>query len=161
MKLREIGDLANLTAALGVIISLLFVGYEIRQNTAETRAAGAAAVGDRFRELMLIRAQSPSLSAAILATRSGAETTPVEDTQYTAYLIAFIRTVEDAFLQFRVGRLDADQLQVRLAGLLNTAINDRLGRDTWEGFKNGGIFSPDFALWLDEHLIERYGEYHP
>ena len=39
MKLREIGDLANLIAAVGVIISLLFVGYEIRQNTAETRAS--------------------------------------------------------------------------------------------------------------------------
>ncbi len=154
---QDIGDLANLIAGVGVILSLLFIGYEIRQNTAETRAAGAATVGDSFRELILARAQSPSLAAAIVAISSGEQPTPIQEVQYSGYLIALIRTVEDAYLLYRAGRLDEDQLQVRLAGL-NNHINDRRGRDRWDGFKSSGIFSADFTRWLDEQLIERYGE---
>ncbi len=58
MKRKDIGDLANLIAAASVIISLLFVGCEVRQNTAETRAVNRHEVVNALRELTLTRAQS-------------------------------------------------------------------------------------------------------
>ena len=39
MKIGNIGDIVNLIAAGGVIISLLFVAYELNQNTDEARSA--------------------------------------------------------------------------------------------------------------------------
>ena len=151
MKLKDIGDLANLIAGVGVILSLLFVGYEIRQNTEEARAASAAAVGDNFRELVLARAQSASLAAAVKAGRRGEDVTPVQRSQYTAYVLALTRTVEDAFIQFQVGRLDEDQLQVRLAAL-RFDFGGADGVQRREGFRRQGVFSEAFMDWLDEEL---------
>ncbi len=150
MKLKDVGDLANLLAGVGVIISLLFVGYQIRQNTEEARAASAAAVGDNFRELVLARAQSASLAAAVEAGRRGEDVTPVQRSQYTAYVLALTRTVEDAFIQYQAGRLDEDQLQVRLAAARFDLSGD--GAQRREGFRRQGVFSEAFLDWLDEEL---------
>ena len=157
MKFRDVSDLANLTAAVGVIVSLLFVGYEIRQNTIETRATTAASVGESFRELTMAVAQSPSLAATLAAYASGDQFTPTQQMQYFTFLISLIRTVEDAYIQYGAGRLDEDQLQVRVAGL-GGYVGDQRGRDLYNVVKNGGIFSADFTRWLDEQLAETYGE---
>ncbi len=146
MNLKEVGDLANLLAAIGVIISLLFVGYEIRQNTEGTRAASAAEVGDNLRELILARAQSPSLAAAVSAARSGEEMTQVQEAQYNAYVIALTRTVEDAYIQYRAGRLEEDQMQARLAAL-SLYVSDQERRDQ---LTRSEVFSEAFRQWLDE-----------
>ena len=151
MKLKEVGDLANLLAAVGVIISLLFVGYEIRQNTSESRAAGAAAVGDNLREVLLTRAQSPSLAEAVEAGRTGESMTVAQDSQYRAYMIALIRTVEDAYIQYEAGRLSEDQLNVRLAAA-RFDLGGEARRERREQFRRAGIFSDSFMQWLEEHL---------
>ncbi|MCZ6758823.1 MAG: hypothetical protein O7D29_00395, partial [Gemmatimonadetes bacterium] len=71
MNIKNVGDAANLIAALGVILSLLFLAYEVNQNTGAALAANRQTVISDLREGLLVRAQSPSLAAAIEAAASG------------------------------------------------------------------------------------------
>ena len=48
MSLAEITTFADLLAAAGVIASLIFVAFEIRKNTAQTRQANWGNAADRF-----------------------------------------------------------------------------------------------------------------
>lgn len=48
MSLAEITAMADLLAAAGVIASLIFVAFEIRKNTAQTRQANWGNAADRF-----------------------------------------------------------------------------------------------------------------
>ena len=157
MKLKDIGDLANLIAGVGVILSLLFVGYQIRQNTEETRAANAAAVGQSFRELVLTRAHSPSLAEAIATVNAGEDATRTQNSQYQAYFLALLRTVEDAYLQYREGRLDESQVRIRLAAA-SIYLRRQAGRERYEQLRTGEVFSEDFIQWLDEQLAEQSRE---
>ena len=153
MKLKDIGDAANVIAAVGVIFSLLFVGYEIRQNTAETRALSAATVGDNFRDLLLVRAQTPSLDAIVHDIYLGEELSSYERSQFAAYLMAIVRTVEDAYLQFQAGRLEEEQLQVRFAGL-NSFLRTPVGLTIYQRNRALGLFSDDFTRWVDQQTGE-------
>ncbi len=48
MNLAQITVLAELLAAVGVVASLIFVAFEIRKNTAQTRQANWGTIADRF-----------------------------------------------------------------------------------------------------------------
>jgi hypothetical protein len=66
MSLAEITALADLLAAAGVIASLIFVAFEIRKNTAQTRQANWGTAADRFNA---VYAQSDDIELAELIVR--------------------------------------------------------------------------------------------
>ncbi len=51
MTLTELADLADVLAALGVIASLIFVAFEIRKNTTQSRLANWGSLVDRYNEV--------------------------------------------------------------------------------------------------------------
>jgi hypothetical protein len=48
MTLFEYANLAEIVASLGVIASLIFVAWEVRKNTAQTRLANYSSLVDRY-----------------------------------------------------------------------------------------------------------------
>jgi hypothetical protein len=159
MKIGSVNDIANLIAAVGVVLSLLFVAYEVRQNTDESRAANEHMVVASLREQLLIRAQSPSLGAAVGAARSGKQMTIEQDSQYTAYLFAQIKSVEEAFTQYVDGALDEEYFNTRLAGMMiPDFLGNEIGRSLYEGLRASGQITEEFGQAVDARLAERFGE---
>jgi len=66
MNLAEITVLADLLAAAGVIASLIFVAFEIRKNTAQTRQANWGNAADRF---SAVYAQTDNIELAELVVK--------------------------------------------------------------------------------------------
>jgi hypothetical protein len=159
LKLREIGDLANLIAAVGVIISLLFVAYEVNQNTDASLAANRHIVIASLREQLLVRAQSPSLAAAVAAASSGKKLTPVQQAQYAPYIIAVLKSVEEAHFQYKEGGLDKEYLDTRIAGLMgSTFLGNEFGRTIFGNNKTNGRITAEFAQAIDTKFAEMEGE---
>ena len=159
MKIGNIGDIANLIAAVGVIISLLFVGYEINQNTEESRAANRHDVVAALRELTLTRAQSPSLEAAVQAACSENQITPLQQAQYSIYLYSVMKSVEEAYFQYAEGRLDEVYMNTRIAGLMGPCfLTSEIGRRQFEVAKTDGEITAEFAEAIDRKLTERLGQ---
>ncbi len=52
MTLQDLGNIGEFVAAIGVIISLVYLARQIRQNTESVRAAAVDAATDRFIEAM-------------------------------------------------------------------------------------------------------------
>jgi len=155
LKLREIGDLANFIAAVGVVASLLFVAYEVKQNTEVSLAANRHTVIAALREQLLVRAQSPSLATAISAATSGADLTPTQRSQYFAYLFAVMKSVEEALFQYIEGDLDEEYLGTRMAGLMNdNFLGNSLGRAFYEDNKSRGEITAEFTRAIDAKLAE-------
>ena len=155
MKIRDIGDLANLIAAAGVVISLLFVAYEVNQNTAASLAANRHTVIAALREQLLVRAQSPSLAAVLAAADSGEELTPAQRSQYVGYLFAVIKSVEEAYFQYIEGELDKQYLNTRIAGLMSSNfLGSELGRAFYEDNKKRGEITAEFARAVDAQFAE-------
>ena len=62
MKLSELAQIAEIIAAIGLIVSLVFVGIGVRENTATARAASSQSIFESCRQFLLDIALSEDLS---------------------------------------------------------------------------------------------------
>ena len=62
MKLSEFAQMAEIIVAIGVVVSLIFVGIGVRENTATARAASSQSIFDSSRQFLLDIALSEDLS---------------------------------------------------------------------------------------------------
>jgi hypothetical protein len=58
MTLDAPGNIGDLVGGLGVVITLIYLAVQIRQNTATVRASGSAAHNEGLNKVMLLLAQT-------------------------------------------------------------------------------------------------------
>ena len=99
--------LARVVGAAGVVLSLLFVGYEIRQSTAVARtAAFHSFMADRAAMLDLI-ATDPILAPLLARTIAGELPESLDDVERLRVQVYFTRSIrswEGLFAAVRGGR---------------------------------------------------------
>ncbi len=71
MGIMELGAIGELVSGIAVVASLIFVGLQVRQNTATTRAASHHAITDSFNEGNWLLARDPTLSELYLRGHEG------------------------------------------------------------------------------------------
>ena len=103
-------------SALAVVTSLVFVGWETRQNTVAQRAQTRQALSDASRENTLALANDAELMRAFASylddpmDSAEASLTEVERERATLYLWALLRNAENVFYQYQEGVIGADAL---------------------------------------------------
>ena len=115
---RDSGGLRQLLSAAAVVLSLIFVGLEIRQNTAAQRAQTRQALAEASREFTLTLGSTPNL-ALVYSTvfpstdsaRGATNLTPADSTAARLLMFTQVRNAENVFLQFREGVVDENVLQ--------------------------------------------------
>ena len=141
---------------IGVIVSLGFVGMEIRQNTTAVRAATIQAVSDQAMELTLTIAQDEDLALLVqrMAPGPGDDSlsldgiTPGESRRLRTLLIAGFRRMENVFLQVEAGILDASALQRRSLGFYQNPF----ARDLWGDVRSN--YHPEFTTYWDDVIAD-------
>jgi hypothetical protein len=135
---------------LGVVLSLVFVGVEIRQNTTAMRAATLQAVTSQVNDLNLAIATDSEL--AVLAARmldgdlARDDLSFAEQARLDFVIIAAMRRVENIFLQVEAGTLEQEALdRVGLSFYANPC-----GRESWSLMRGG--FDAQFSAWFDAKL---------
>jgi len=97
-------------AALGVIASLIFVGLEIRQNTAATEGATLQAISDTHTQILLGSAWDEDFiriyNRALFEGQEPDDFTPEENLQLQRYYIAYLSHLENTYLQNQRGLVD-------------------------------------------------------
>lgn len=141
MKLGGLGWKETL-AAVGVILSLIFVAIELRQNTKAIQATVRNDLATASREFSLAIATSPELAAATRKWESGEEMAEVEFRMVQQLTIALVRNVENVYLQVQNGSVEASALVGY--GFRGTPL---LRADRFVVFWSGirGAFHPDFV----------------
>jgi len=97
-------------AATGVILSPMFVGAEIRQNTVATRGATLTELASGSREWLMSIAANPDLASAWRRWLAGEELNPDETEMAALTVNALLRNVENVFLQVEAGAVDESAL---------------------------------------------------
>ena len=67
MTIVELGALGEFVAAIAVVITLIYLALQIRQNTRATHAASFHAITDSFNHVNVSLAQTPALTRIWLA----------------------------------------------------------------------------------------------
>lgn len=89
MKPLSLSQSISVLANLGVIVGLIFLGYEVRQNTSQLRADAGYAINDAVQTLNSSIYQDPDFTALLLkAQQSFSELEPVDKARIVSFFFS-------------------------------------------------------------------------
>ena len=151
-KLQEYALVAEIIGALAVVISLLYVGASVNQNTAAIMVANhqALVAMDTDNNSWL---KDADFAALVQIGNSGTgELSAAQRTQYMTYIANFINAWEFSFIAHNNGML-ADNIWDGWDGFHR---NRLLRTGVQEFWASGRLnFSPEFRVYVDSILAER------
>ena len=147
--MKDYAAMAEIFGMLAIVVSLIFVGYEIRENTDETRAASRQSLATRAQDLALFTAQ---FGGGLRVLYNYEELTGPQQAAAEAWVPALIRNVEEAYLSYRDGRLDEEYWNTR-AAVLDAVIGSEIGNFMYSEMKDGNQLAPDFVISMEEYMV--------
>jgi len=136
-------ETAEIIAVLGVIGSLIFVAFEIRQNTNAVRSSTIQAISEQSYESVRIAIENPELRAAIRAARQDELDSDQRDLMEMLFQ-ATLRIRQNRYLQAQLGILDEETSSEIGGGGIYTVPYFRIW---WE--QNRTNYSPGFQAYMD------------
>ena len=141
-KLSELASIAEIIAALGVILSLLFVGFQIQDGNREVRAATLQKTLDAE---MFFQAEAIRYAKTWDKIVAGMPLEDGEETRRGIVLLNMLMTMyQNRYLQYQSGYLDNPP-----------AISDVVTWPmyaTWRGSSGAKTHPPAFLEFLDKQL---------
>ncbi len=110
LNLSDLGSLGEFFGAVGVIISLVYLSGQIRQNTRALKASSNHAINDSFSSFLTLLVQTPEANRIMIAGVDGLEELSEEDrsTFYSLLGILF-GNFENAFFHYQHGMMESGQ----------------------------------------------------
>jgi hypothetical protein len=145
MKLEKLSSLIEALSSVAVVITLIVLIVEIRQNTEALNAQSRQSVLTSAQTQLLLIANQPNIVTSI--SKPGALTAD-ENAALDAWLTASMRGREYAWLQYRNGLIDEDQWKTEKAvtGIVVSAPRTRL----WWTKLGRTYVSDEFARFVDD-----------
>jgi len=107
--LADWANVAEICAATGVIISLIFVGLQLQSNTEATEAATREAINQKDMEYLSLRLDSSVLATATAKLDNGEALSPLEESQLIHQEYVNFISFEHSYYQYKKGILEVDE----------------------------------------------------
>ena len=152
MSLSDWGAIGELIGGLAVIISLVYVGLQIRQSTAASRSATEQAFAKQYSDLNQM-ITNPAVGDIFARGLGGIEDLEVsEQVSFMAVLASISRTLESFYFQNLKGDLDSRLFNGWLTQYLDLHANPGV-EEFWEIRRHQ--FSEDFVAFVDGKVGDR------
>jgi len=147
VNLEGVNAVAQLVAAIGVIVSLFYLAAQIRQNTRSTRAVVVDSLAHSLVDLLGPHAQNPeSLRAFSLVIEDWDAAAEQDRARILPFIFATFKLFENAWFQQRQGTLDRQQWEGWDAYI--RIYYHRPGVKTWWSMRRAA-FAPGFRNYLE------------
>ena len=153
MTLNDLANLGQIIGALAVVISLIYVALQIRQNTNAIRSATAQTVHEHFANwYQLIAADAELAQIAANGLRDYSSLSEQERVRFIATFMSFISYSQNAFLKWREGLLKPalwlgwEQVMMNLFGAPG-------GKVLWK--ERSYLFGEEFRRYIENDLMVR------
>ena len=153
LTLADWANIGEVIGAIAVVISLAYVGVQIRENTEEMRVTNRQQLIGRAHEATAGFALSPELSAVLAKVAAGDPLTSGEQVQYGYLIRSMLYDVQEALVLNREGRLDDAYWETR-AAVARSYMSSPLARSVYERDKALGTLLPVFMAWMDESILK-------
>jgi hypothetical protein len=147
MKFKEWNEIAELVGIAAIVVSLVFVGYELRQSTAIARSDAYSNFSTQFFDLASSAALDERMSGLISQVNQGAlpgDFRPEDQVSIRMYQAAAVRVWEGLFRSVKAGVLPEEALESAASGIL---INNNFFRSNWASTKQ--LYTSDFIAYFE------------
>jgi hypothetical protein len=143
-------------AAIGVVLSLVFVGLEVRENTKAVRGATIQAISDQGILHLLEGAADPDWIRILTHVAGGGEFGDLsgeDQMRYNLRASATVRMMENRWRQTELGILGASGLGVS-SGMRNTAwYKSAHFRAFWQSEDMASQYEPAFVEFMEVEVM--------
>ena len=107
MTLQDLGNIGEFAGAIGVIVTLIYLAAQIRQNTRSVRASSYHAVVTNLSNLSANMGRDASVADLVVRGQSDLQAlSPTEQRQFAFLLVSVFRNFENLFYQFNQNMVD-------------------------------------------------------
>jgi hypothetical protein len=146
MSLEEWGWLGGLLGGVGIVISVVYLAAELRQNTRAIRLAAFQNVIDSFAGVSFDLARDRQLvDLFVRAAREFAMLDEVERTQYSYMMLSYLRRAEGLLFQTEIRVLQTDQWS-GIRASIRAVLTPPGARHCWNEIKDR--FNPRFREFI-------------
>lgn len=143
MTLSDLGSIGEFVSSIAVVISLIYVAIQIRQNSRETRLASQQRALEASRDMITRMATKEATELFAKGSEEPDSLTGAEILQLRLLRTAQLRNIENAYLMHLAGVIDSNVFSVFPRQALNIlkADPDILTRQS---------FTDEFSVWIRE-----------
>jgi hypothetical protein len=143
MSLEDLGNIGEFVAAVAVVVSLIYLAVQIRQNTRSVRASTHHSAHRSAREAEMAIAGSETLAHIFRkGAREPERLTGDERVRFDATMRTFFGWYEDIFFQYRQAMVNRDFWETRRRSMLDHL--QQPGVSSWWG-KNSRLYTDSFV----------------
>ena len=150
MNWDAIGAIGDAVGGIGVLLTLMYLSVQTRQNTRAVRAATYSQVSESFSAISLALFQDPIAEDLVRRAREDpASLSDEELSRYGAFLLSYLRRAENMHFQSEEGTLDVETwLGIRDSIFL--LIGTEPARHWWS--ERGRLFNVKFRQFVEDGL---------
>lgn len=99
MNLKKIALLAEIIGGVGIIVSILYLAFEVAKNTTNTQISNHLALIEQAGELKYLRMNNPDMAEIVLKGASDTEVlSTIDQSRFRSYAMQVLDIWETAFL---------------------------------------------------------------
>jgi hypothetical protein len=150
MNWEAIGAVGEIVGAAAVVITLVYLAVQLKQNTAAMRSSTFQGISSTLAKNMEVLTTTPGLPALLLKAGDGLEALSAEErVQFSGFCLMVHRRIESIFVQKSLGALDPSLAEGFERSIL-LAYANRGYREWWNISRSS--FSDVFVAWIDSKL---------
>ena len=151
-RLQKWALTAEVIGGIAIVISLLFVGYEVRENS---KIVNSARLHDLSVNLQAeLRWSSEIAEIQVKASEDPGSLTTVEAFKMGEWLIAAMLARQNEYFQYKKGMLD-EEIWHQTRGITRFIVSEPFNRRWWKTFDKS-TFTPEYVAFVDGLLDEDY-----
>jgi hypothetical protein len=125
-----------LAANIGVLAGIIFLAFELQQNTVATRLEAASNFQSSFNEVELLIAASPEFAELVRKGREGDDTSATDQLRLFVFYNNVLRQWQFHHFQYLSDALDEDNWQANRAFMAQILGGDRGLMNHWRSYKH-------------------------
>ena len=156
MKKVDYGPVVSALANIGVIAGILFLGFEIRQNTLISRGVAVQSIAEQVNDWQIEMASNENWIRIMVFLDGGgthAELSAEDRMRYRYIVTPTVRIMENRYSQVQLGIIDPSELEVG-GGKANTSwYRSAHFSEFWRAGDMDIRWSPDFVDFTETEVM--------
>jgi hypothetical protein len=153
MSLQDWSNLAQVIGALAVVISLFYVGFQVKKNTSAVRSATAQAVHNNYADWYMNISNDAELNRiAIKGLKDYASLGEIEKARFIETFMAFLSYSQNAFHQWREKSL-SPPLWGGWELLVMNLLSSPGGKEFWK--ERGYVFGNEYRHYVQKIIMTK------
>jgi hypothetical protein len=151
MELQDVYFVSEIVAAIAVVASLIFVGFQLRQNTTAVRYDAGQRNASSFQSMTMTVAANDDLLNAWRSGNNSEKDWSLEQSRLVFMLNAFLKVNEENYLQWLDGNLSDELWEAHRASMISGFVSQPAYEQYWSGGMNIN-FTKRFQAFVDDHF---------